>query len=346
MIEPIIWKDDRVLLLDQRKLPRQERYYVCRSSSDVSKAITKMVVRGAPAIGIAAAMGVALGAKTIREHEVSHFLKRLDHICEMIRESRPTAVNLKWAVDRMQALAHRPGGRQVAEIKIELKEEALKILREDIAINRIIGRIGQELLPPKAVVLTHCNAGALATGGYGTALGIVRAAIENGKQLHVLADETRPFLQGARLTVWELMKDNIPTTLITDNAAGALMRKGDVQVVIVGADRIAANGDVANKVGTYALAVLAKENKIPFYVAAPLSTLDLSLENGDQIPIEERSSQEVTAVFGKSIAPRGTQARNPAFDITPHTYVTGIITEKGVAKPPYTRSLKELFNSD
>jgi methylthioribose-1-phosphate isomerase len=346
MVETIIWRGDRVLMLDQRKLPWQTRYYTCRSYRDVAKAIKTMVIRGAPAIGIAAAMGVALGARAVREQNVEGFLKKLDSICQVLRGSRPTAVNLGWAVNRMQHLAHSLGNRPLAEIKAKLEAEAQQILEEDIAINRLIGRVGQALIPPKATILTHCNAGALATGGYGTALGVVRAAVEAGKHIHVLADETRPFLQGARLTVWELMQDNIPATLIADNAAGAMIKNGEVQVVIVGADRVAANGDVANKVGTYSLAVLAKENKVPFYVAAPLSTVDLLIENGDQIPIEERPQQEVTTVFGKSIAPQGVQARNPAFDVTPHRYVTGIITEKGVVRRPYTHSLKRLFSSD
>jgi methylthioribose-1-phosphate isomerase len=345
MVETIIWKGDRVLMLDQRKLPRQTRYHTCRSYKDVARAIRIMVIRGAPAIGIAAAMGVALGAKAVRERKVEGFLKKLDDICEVLRQSRPTAVNLGWAVDRMQHLAHSLADRPLSEIRAELEALAKRILKEDLAANRSMGRFGQELIPSKATVLTHCNAGALATGGYGTALGVIRSAVEAGKQISVLVDETRPFLQGARLTAWELMEDHIPATLIADNAAGAMMKNREVQVVVVGADRIAANGDVANKIGTYALAVLAKENNIPFYVAAPLSTVDLSMESGERIPIEERPPEEVTSILGKPVAPEGVKVRNPAFDVTPHNYVTAIITEKGVARPPYVHSLKKLFGS-
>jgi len=344
MLETIEWKDDRALMLDQRKLPWAETYYTCRNYRDVSEAIKKMVIRGAPAIGIAAAMGMALGAKAIRARKMDTFLRELDRIGDYMKASRPTAVNLAWAVDRMTALAHSLGGRPVEEIPPALAQEAQRMLREDVAVNKKIGRYGQEVVPQDSTVLTHCNAGALATGGYGTALGVVRAAVEAGKNVRVLADETRPFLQGARLTVWELIKDSIPATLIPDNAAGSLMRKGEVQVVVVGADRIAANGDVANKIGTYSVAVLAKENNIPFYVAAPLSTIDLSLPDGDRIPIEERGSEEVSSVFGKVIAPEGVVTRNPAFDVTPNRYVAGIITEKGIARAPYTESLKKLFD--
>ncbi len=347
MLDTIIWKGDRVLMLDQRKLPWVETYYVCRTWRDVAEGIRKMVIRGAPAIGIAAAMGVALGASTIKAKRMSVYLKRLDVICDGLKKSRPTAVNLAWAVERMRTLARSLNDQPLERISFLLDEEALEILREDVEINKMIGRAGESVVPAGGTVLTHCNAGALATGGYGTALGVVRAAVEAGKKIAVLADETRPFLQGARLTVWELMKDDIPATLITDNAAGSLMRKGEVQMVIVGADRIAANGDVANKIGTYSVAVLARENKIPFYVAAPLSTIDMSLPSGDDIPIEERSSEEVTGVFGHRIAPEGAAARNPAFDVTPgDTYVTGIITEKGIARAPYVKSLKELFAAE
>ncbi len=344
MLETIEWKDDRVLMIDQRKLPWSETYYTCRNYRDVSEAIKKMVIRGAPAIGIAAAMGMALGAKAIRARQMDAFLREFDRIADFMKASRPTAVNLAWAVDRMRALVYSLKDKSIDEITAALVREAQAMLVEDVAINKEIGRHGQEVVPRESTVLTHCNAGALATGGYGTALGVVRAAVEAGKNVRVLADETRPFLQGARLTVWELMKDSIPATLIPDNAAGSLMRKGEVQVVVVGADRIAANGDVANKIGTYSVAVLAKENNVPFYVAAPLSTIDLSLPDGDRIPIEERGSEEVATVFGKVIAPKGVSTRNPAFDVTPNRYVAGIITEKGIARAPYTESLKKLFD--
>ena len=345
MLETIIWKSDRVLMLDQRKLPWNEVYYVCRNYRDVSEGIKKMVIRGAPAIGVAGAMGVALGAKAIRGKNSQSFLAGLERICSVVRESRPTAVNLAWAVDRMRNLAYRLKNESVESIVLRLEEEAQEILKDDVKINREMGKIGNSVIPDNSTILTHCNAGALATGGYGTALGVIRAAVEAGKTIHVLADETRPFLQGARLTMWELLKDNIPATLIADNAAGSLMRKGEVQVVVVGADRIAANGDVANKIGTYSVAVLANENNIPFYVAAPLSTIDRSLANGDQIPIEERGGEEVATVFGKIITLRDAPTRNPAFDVTPNKYVTGIITEKGIACRPFSDTIKNLFNS-
>jgi len=330
-------------MLDQRKLPWAEKYLVCRTYKDVSKAISRMVIRGAPAIGIAAAMGVALGALKIRAKTHDTFFRELDHLCKVLKESRPTAVNLSWAVDRMYAKALGLKALPLDEIRKELVSEASNMLEEDIRINRRIGLSGAGVIEEGANVLTHCNAGALATGGYGTALGVIRAAFETGKQLSVFADETRPFLQGSRLTAWELDQDNIPVTVITDSMAGTLMKQGRIQVVIVGADRIAANGDVANKVGTYPVAVLAKTNGIPFYVAAPLSTIDLSLSTGDEIPIEERPAGEVAAVFGKPIVPRHIPVRNIAFDVTPHELITGIITQHGIAKEPFEKHFREMF---
>jgi methylthioribose-1-phosphate isomerase len=298
-----------------------------------------MIIRGAPAIGVAAAMGVAIGVEKAASENLD---AQVATICDTLAATRPTAVNLFWAIDRMKRLYTSLRGRPIAEIRARLTEEARLVREEDIAINRAIGGHGAPLVPDHKTVLTHCNAGALATAGYGTALGVIRAAREMGKDIDVFADETRPFLQGARLTVWELQQDGIPTTLITDNMAGHFMKAGRIGCVVVGADRIAANGDVANKVGTYSVAVLAKENGVPFYVAAPISTLDLTLASGDQIPIEERSAAEVTHIFGHQVAPAGTAVKNPAFDVTPARYVSGIITEKGVARAPYETSLKEL----
>jgi len=306
----------------------------------VAKAIRDMVIRGAPAIGVAAAMGVALGAMEASDSDLD---AQMDTVCDTLAKTRPTAVNLFWGIDRMKRLYRGMRGRPAAEIRRRLVEEAQKIREEDIAICRAIGRNGAVLVPDRKTVLTHCNAGALATAGYGTALGVIRAAVEAGKQVDVFADETRPFLQGARLTVWELQQDGIPTTLITDNMAGHFLKAGRIGCVVVGADRIAANGDVANKVGTYSVAVLAKENGVPFFVAAPISTLDLTLESGDRIPIEQRAAAEVTHVLGNAVAPAGTRAENPAFDVTPARYVGAIITEKGVARPPYEKSLRELM---
>jgi methylthioribose-1-phosphate isomerase len=298
-----------------------------------------MVIRGAPAIGVAAAMGVALGALHAEGPDLD---ARMENVCATLGATRPTAVNLFWAIDRMRRLYGSLAGRPLAEIQRALVEEALRIREEDIAICRTIGRNGAELVPAGKTVLTHCNAGALATAGYGTALGVIRAAVESGKNVDVFADETRPFLQGARLTVWELQQDSIPVTLITDNMAGHFLKSGRIGCVVVGADRIAANGDVANKVGTYSVAVLAKENGVPFYVAAPISTLDLTLESGDKIPIEQRAAAEVTHVFGHAVAPEGTAVENPAFDVTPARYVAAIVTERGVARAPYEESLRKL----
>ncbi len=339
MIETIQWTNDTVVMIDQRRLPREEAYVVCRDYREVADAIRTMVIRGAPAIGVAAAMGVALGVLHASSDNPDAEFK---DICDTLASTRPTAVNLFWAIERMKRLYCSLRGRPLAEIRKALVDEALRIRLEDIAINEAIGRNGAALVPDGKTVLTHCNAGALATAGYGTALGVIRAAVAAGKHIDVFADETRPFLQGARLTVWELQHDGIPATLITDNMAGHFLKSGRIGCVIVGADRIAANGDVANKIGTYSVAVLAHENGVPFYVAAPVSTLDLSLPSGDQIPIEQRPADEVTHIFGVPVAPQGARVENPAFDVTPNRYVTAIITERGVARAPYADSLRVL----
>jgi methylthioribose-1-phosphate isomerase len=339
MVETIVWTDDGVVMIDQRVLPLEEKYVTCRTYEEVAEAIRSMVIRGAPAIGVAAAMGVALGVLRAEEGSLDD---AVETICDTLARTRPTAVNLFWAIDRMKRVYRTLRDRPMPEIRARLVEEAQRIRCEDIEINRSIGRHGAGLVPDGKVVLTHCNAGALATAGYGTALGVIRAAVESGKKIAVYADETRPFLQGARLTVWELMQDQIPTTLITDNMAGHFLKSGRIGCVIVGADRIAANGDVANKVGTYSVAVLAKENDVPFYVAAPISTLDLTLQSGDDIPIEQRHASEVTHVFGARVAPEGVPVENPAFDVTPNRYVSAIITERGVARRPYEESLPRL----
>ncbi|HEV2499103.1 MAG TPA: S-methyl-5-thioribose-1-phosphate isomerase [Terriglobia bacterium] len=350
MFKTIEWTPEGVRMIDQTRLPAEEVYLTCHDYVEVANAIRSMVIRGAPAIGVAAAMGVALGVMRSSAQSVRDLRTEFETIAKTISATRPTAVNLFWAVKRMRGVFERAlaAGGVDAEIinraKSRLVAEAQIILDEDIAINQAMGRHGAELLKESMTVLTHCNAGALATGGYGTALGVIRAGVAAGKSIRVFADETRPFLQGARLTAWELMQDNIPVTLITDNMAGYFMKQGAIQAAIVGADRIAANGDVANKIGTYSVAVLAHENGIPFYVAAPLSTIDLSLASGDEIPIEERAALEVTHLSGKSIAPESVEARHPAFDVTPHRYVTAIITEHGVARDPYTKSLKALFS--
>jgi methylthioribose-1-phosphate isomerase len=349
MFKTIEWTEDGVRMIDQTRLPAEEVYRICRDYREVAEAIRAMVIRGAPAIGIAAAMGIALGVKDSTARTVAALRAEFESIAETISKTRPTAANLFWAVKRMREVLEKtlaaPGneGEKLAAARARLVEEAQRILAEDIAANQAIGRHGAALLPDSETVLTHCNAGALATGGYGTALGVIRAAVAAGKKIKVFVDETRPFLQGARLTAWELAKDDIPVTLITDNMAGHFMQQGEIQAVIVGADRIAANGDLANKIGTYTLAVLAKENGIPFYVAAPLSTIDLHVASGDQIPIEERSPREVTHWAGVPTAPENVEARHPAFDVTPHRYVTAIITERGIARASYSESLKALF---
>ena len=339
MIETIQWTPEGVVMIDQTRLPNEEVNITCRTVEEVAHAIRAMIIRGAPAIGVAAAMGIALGMQ--QAGNTASF----EAMCDLLAGTRPTAVNLFWAIRRMKDLYYSLEGCDLSAIRARLIEEAQRIREEDIAINRAIGRHGAPLVPDGKTVLTHCNAGALATAGYGTALGVIRAAIEQGKHIDVFADETRPFLQGSRLTVWELQRDNIPTTLITDNMAGHFLKSGRIGCVIVGADRIAANGDVANKIGTYSVAVLAKENNVPFYVAAPISTLDLSLASGDEIPIEERAPIEVTHYSGNPVAPHGTAARHPAFDVTPNRYVTAIITERGVALPPYRESLSRVARS-
>ena len=343
MIKTLEWTDRGVRFIDQTKLPAEEVYVTCKSYEEVASAIRTMIVRGAPAIGVAAAMGVALGLRDSRAKDHAELRRDFDRICNVLASTRPTAVNLFWAIRRMREKFDQVSTLPIAQIQRELVREARRMLREDIAANQAMGRHGAVLLPASGGVLTHCNAGALATCGYGTALGVIRAAVDSGKKLRVFADETRPFLQGSRLTAWELMKDGIPTTVISDNMAGAMMQQGKIDAVIVGADRIAANGDVANKIGTYTVAVLAREHGIPFYVAAPFSTVDLETPNGGRIPIEQRSAAEVTHVGGRQVVPDGVTVENPAFDVTPNAYVTAIITERGVARSPYLVSLRQLF---
>jgi methylthioribose-1-phosphate isomerase len=334
MISTVEWKDGAVRLLDQSRLPGQVEFLECRDYRAVATAIRELRVRGAPAIGVTAAMGVALGAQAIETTEYDAFAQSVDALCDHLAATRPTAVNLFWAIARMKQTIASLRGRPVIEVKRALIHESQRILDEDVAMNRAMGRHGAELIQDGQTVLTHCNAGALATAGYGTALGVIRAAWEQGKRVRVIADETRPVLQGARLTAWELMQDKIPVTLITDNMAGSLMRQGVIHLCVVGADRIAANGDVANKIGTYSVAVLARAHHIPFYVAAPYSTIDLATLSGDDIPIEQRNPQEVISVHGShAIAPSGVEVLNPAFDVTPAEYITAIITERGVFRP-------------
>ncbi len=342
MIKTLEWTDDGVRFIDQTKLPTEEVYVTCKDYEEVARAIRDMIVRGAPAIGVAAAMGIAIGVKHAEGDHVAELRRQFNQICDTIGETRPTAVNLFWAIRRMQDRFNQLSELPVAQIKQAIVAEAQRMYVEDIAANEAMGKHGAVLLPSSGGVLTHCNAGALATCGYGTALGVIRAAVESGKKIHVFADETRPFLQGSRLTAWELTKDGIPTTVISDNMAGAMMRQGKIGAVIVGADRIAANGDVANKIGTYTVAVLAKEHGIPMYVAAPFSTVDMETPDGSKIPIEQRSAREVTHIAGKQMTPDGVRIENPAFDVTPNQYVTAIITERGVAKAPYGESLKKL----
>jgi methylthioribose-1-phosphate isomerase len=342
MIKTLEWTQQGVRFIDQTRLPTEEIYVTCRTYQEVATAIRDMVVRGAPAIGVAAAMGIALGVKQSTAQDAAALRTELGQICRTMGETRPTAVNLFWAIRRMQQKFETVAKQSLNQIRSTLVEEAQQMLLEDIAANQAMGRHGATLMPSSGGVLTHCNAGALATCGYGTALGVIRAAIESGKQLHVFADETRPFLQGSRLTAWELMKDGIQTTVIADNMAGAMMRQGKIKAVVVGADRIAANGDVANKIGTYSVAVLAREHSIPFYVAAPWSTVDMNTPTGEQIPIEQRSHREVTHHAGKQVAPDGVLVENPAFDVTPGKYITAIVTERGIALPPFAASLKEL----
>ena len=348
MLPTIAWQDNNIVMVDQRKLPASEIYVTCKTVNDVAKAIKTMVIRGAPAIGVCAAMAIALGAARSKATGTKQFTTEFQRTCDLLAATRPTAVNLFWAIERMKrsfsdgALA----GESVGQLRARLRAEADRIHDEDVASCRSIGAHGATLVPADARILTHCNAGALATAGYGTALGVVRGAVEAGRNVRVIADETRPFLQGARLTAWELLKDGIDTTVITDNMAGAIMLSGDVDLVVVGADRIAANGDTANKIGTYSLAVLATAHAIPFYVAAPWSTIDLATPDGSSIPIEERNAREVTHVGNHQLAPAGAGIRNPSFDVTPHKYITAIITERGVFMAPFIETLGASSISD
>jgi methylthioribose-1-phosphate isomerase len=341
MLPTIAWDGDDILMIDQRKLPGREIYVRCRTGNEVAKAISTMVIRGAPAIGVAAAMGLALGARRSTATGTKQFAVDFQRLADTLAATRPTAVNLFWAIERMkQALATGvQAGEGVVELVTRLRQEADRIHDDDLESCRAIGRHGATLVPDDAHILTHCNAGALATAGYGTALGVVRGAVDAGKRVAVYADETRPFLQGARLTAWELVKDGIPTTVITDNMAAAIMARERVDLVVVGADRIAANGDAANKIGTYGLAIAAHAHGIPFYVAAPWSTIDLATPTGAEIPIEERNAKEVTHMAGTQVTPAGALVRNPSFDVTPHRYITAIVTERGILRPPYLEAL-------
>jgi methylthioribose-1-phosphate isomerase len=345
-INPILFRDGKCVMIDQRLLPGEEVWREYDDYREVAEAIRTMVIRGAPAIGVAAAFGAALGARDIRADSFDLFFIALDKICAVLAQTRPTAVNLFWALERVRNFVRGRRELPLEQIKDGLLDLAQEMAAEDERINRAIGACGQPLIPANARILTHCNAGALATAGYGTALGVIRAAVEAGKNIQVFADETRPWLQGARLTAWELHRDHIPVTLICDNMAGFFMSRGEIDCVIVGADRIAANGDVANKIGTYSLAVLCKEHQLPFYVAAPLSTIDFSLADGTAIPIEERGPEEVMLHGGKQLAPNGINVRNPAFDITPARLVTAIITEHGVIRGDYPSGLKALLNTE
>lgn len=344
MFKTVDYKENRAIFIDQTKLPDEEVYVECIDYQSVAAAIKNMIVRGAPAIGVAAALGIALGVKKLKSTDFEGFYSEVEKICRVLADTRPTAVNLFWAINRMKNLIREHKQSEIDQIKQIVEEEAVRIMEEDIAICRKMGEFGEKLIEDGDTVLTHCNAGALATAGYGTALGVIRAAWEKGKKIKVFADETRPFLQGMRLTAWELHKDNIPVRLITDNMAGYFMRKGDIQKVVVGADRIAANGDVVNKIGTYAVAVLAREHNIPFYVAAPVSTFDMKAKTGEDICIEERDPAEITHLGGKRMAPDGIEVKNPAFDVTPHRLVEAIITEKGIVKAPYDTNLGKLIS--
>ena len=338
----IEWRDNSVVMIDQTRLPGEEVYNTYTNFEAVAEAIRNMVIRGAPAIGVAAAMGIALGARDIIANTRESFFHQLENVCDVMASTRPTAVNLFWAIERMKRVVREASDKPIKEICEALKNEAIRIEEEDLAICRNIGKWGASLIPDSAAILTHCNAGGLATAGYGTALGVIRAAYEAGKKIRVFADETRPWLQGARLTAWELLKEGIPTTLISDNMAGFFMSRGEITCCIVGADRIAANGDTANKIGTYSVAVLAKANNIPFYVAAPVSTFDLSLKDGGEIPIEERPPEEVTHIKNIAIAPSGISVRNPSFDITPACFISAIITENGVVRDDYRSGLRKI----
>jgi methylthioribose-1-phosphate isomerase len=346
MLPTIDWQGDVIVMVDQRKLPGQEIYVRCRTAQEVAKAIRTMVIRGAPAIGVAAAMGLALNMRRSTAKGTKQFAVEFQKTCDMMAATRPTAVNLFWAIDRMKRTFAEgaQAGESTDELCTRLDREARAIHDEDVANCKAMGAYGAAIVPDGARVLTHCNAGALATAGYGSALGVIRAAVEQGKKIAVIADETRPFLQGARLTAWELVREGISTTVITESMAGPLMRAGDIDLVVVGADRIAANGDTANKIGTYTVAVLAHEHRIPFYVAAPLSTIDLETPDGDHIPIEERDQREITHIGSARLTPEGAQIRNPAFDVTPSRYIAGIITEKGIFTAPFTESLQRAFD--
>lgn len=341
MLPTIEWHEDAIVMIDQRKLPVTEVFVRCRTPQEVARAIKTMVIRGAPAIGVAGAMGIALGMKNSKASGTQKFAAEFYRTCEMMVVTRPTAVNLSWAIEQLKKVfaAAAAAGESVDQIKERLEAEARRIHDEDVASCRAMGAHGATVVPDGSRVLTHCNAGSLATAGYGSALGVIRAAVEQGKRITVLADETRPFLQGARLTAWELIRDGIETTVITDSMAGSLMRDKQIDLIVVGADRIAANGDVANKIGTYTVAVLAKEHNLPFYVVAPTSTIDLSTPDGSHIPIEERDDREITHIGGSRMTPTGALVRNPAFDVTPHRFVTAIVTEHGIFRPPYTESL-------
>lgn len=344
MVKAIEWKDGKVIMLDQSRLPIDVEFIECTNYQIVAEGIKKLWIRGAPAIGIAAAMGIALGAQDIAAKNYRDFMKGLDNVFNTLLATRPTAVNIKWAIERIKKLLKENREEPVSKLKELLISEAQRIHEEDIEVNKAIGRWGAQFIKDGDTVLTHCNAGALATGGYGTATAPIFVAIEQGKRIQVIADETRPVLQGARLTAWELMQAGVPVTLITDNSAGALMKKGEINLAIVGTDRTVRNGDVANKIGTYSVAVLCREHKIPFYVAAPLSSIDFTISTGDKIPIEERGPEEVTHIFGRcQIAPDGVKVRNMAFDVTPAKYITAIITEKGAFRP---RDLKKLIKKD
>ena len=342
-VRTVEWKSGRVVMIDQRLLPAREVYRVYSNYREVARAIKDMVIRGAPAIGVAAAMGIALGVRNLRREELR---REFDRICRTFAATRPTAVNLFWAIERMRRVYAENQTRDVETLRLVLEREARAIHEEDISANRSLGMHGAALIEDGTSILTHCNAGALATAGYGTALGVIRAAVEAQKRITVYCTETRPFLQGARLTAWELKKDHIPATLLTDNMVGHFMKAGAIDCVVVGTDRTAANGDVANKIGTYTVAVLAHRHGIPFYVAAPTSSIDLSCPRGEKIPIEERDSREVTHIFDRQIAPSGIKISNPAFDVTPHDLVTAIITERGIARPPYWRSLPRLVKGE
>ncbi len=348
MLPTIEWRDDAVVMVDQRKLPADEIYVSCRTAPEVARAIKTMVIRGAPAIGVAAAMGLALGVSQSKATGTQKLAAEFYKLCELMAATRPTAVNLFWAIERMKQCfaAGVTAGESVEQVKARLVAEAGRIHDEDVASCRSIGAYGATVVPDDARVLTHCNAGALATAGYGTALGVIRGAVDAGKKVAVFADETRPFLQGARLTAWELVKDGIDTTVITESMAAPLMRDGRIDLVVVGADRIAANGDTANKIGTYTVALVAREHGVPFYVAAPVSTIDLDTSDGRRIPIEERDSREVTHVKGVRLTPEGARVFNPSFDVTPHALIAGIITERGIARAPYTESLAAIVGRE